>query len=356
MQALEKLKLLENKYDVCGGTKICSLGHIYDASTPRSKCPLYKTLMSNACSYDCKYCVNNKKTRQTTAAFEPEELAKHFMHLYHGKDVEGLFLSSGVVKDADKTTELMLDTVRNIRFKYNYRGYIHFKILPGTSYELIKQASELADRLSINLESPSKSRLAEVATVKDFKNDILRRQAWIKNLHPNQTTQFIIGATDETDLEVLKMSEWEYNNFNMRRIYYSAFKAAPNIELKRKSESLTRQNRLYNVDFMMRKYNIPLKEIKEIMADDMLPAQDPKLALAKQNIDSPVNINEASFDELVRVPGIGPKTARKIIEMHDNKIKITKYWQLYQLGVSIKKAVPFIDVDGKTQTRLAEFV
>ncbi len=352
MGNIEKIRFLENKHDVCGGGKEEGLGFIYDASTPQGKCPLYKTLMSNACSFDCKYCAQSSKTRARTASFKPNELAKTFIELQQKYSLHGLFLSSSVVKDPDKTTEMMIETVKTVRNKYGYKGYIHFKVLPGTSYELIKQASGMVDRMSINIESPSKSRLSEIATVKDYKIDILRRQAWIKKLHDNQTTQFIVGAADETDLEILKMADWEYESFCLKRIYYSGFQSGKSIELKKKDCSMERQNKLYNVDFLFRKYFIKLKEIKEIMNDEMLPKEDPKFALAKLNYSGPVDINEAEQMELLRVPGIGPTSVKRILALQG---RIKEYSQLAELGVVVKRAKPFIKVNGKWQKRLVDF-
>ena len=355
MADLEKIKFLENSYDVCGGgKKECNTDFIYDASSPRGSCPLFKTLQSNACSYDCKYCVNSAKTRSKSMHFEPDELARTFISFQKQYMLHGFFLSSSVIKDADSTTEKMIETSTLVRRRYNYQGYIHFKILPGTSYELIKQASELADRLSINIECPSKSRLSELSKVKDFKIDILRRQAWIKKLHGNQTSQLIVGATDETDFEILKMVDWEYKAFNLKRIYYSGFKSGKGIELKKENCNPIRQNRLYNVDFLMRKYFFKLNEIKEIMEDEMLPKEDPKLVLAKINFDGPVEVNEASYEELLRVPGIGPGSVNRIIALRESS-KIKKYSQLHEIGIRVNKAKPFIKVDGMWQRRLCEF-
>jgi predicted DNA-binding helix-hairpin-helix protein len=356
MADLKKVKFLENSYDVCGGgKKECGIDFIYDASTPRGSCPIFKTLQSNACSFDCKYCVNSTKTRNKSMHFESEELARTFISLQKQYRLEGFFLSSSVIKDPDSTTERMIETVKLVRHKYNYKGYIHFKILPGTSYELIKQASELASRMSINIESPSKSRLTELSGIKDFKTDILRRQAWIKKLHGNQTTQLIVGATDETDLEILKIADWEYKTFNLKRIYYSGFKSGKNIELKKENCSPIRQNRLYNVDYLFRKYNYKLKEIREIINNGMLPKEDPKLALAKLNFQGAIEINEAEYKDLIRIPGIGPRSAKKIIECQLNRNKLNKYSQLQKLGIRIKTAKPFIKVDGKWQKRLIDF-
>ena len=171
-------------------------------------------------------------------------------------------------------------------------------------------------------------------------------------MHDNQTTQFIVGAADETDLEILKMADWEYEAFHLKRIYYSGFKQGKGIELKKENCNTTRQNRLYNVDFLFRKYFIKLKEVKEIMNNDMLPKEDPKFALAKQNYSGAVEVNGADYMELLRVPGIGPRSAKRIISLRG---KLKKYSQLHEAGVVVKRAKPFIKVDGKWQKRLVDF-
>lgn len=350
-----KLRQLENRFDVCGGGKATEM--VYDASTPRGKCPLFKPLMTNRCIHNCKYCVNT--TGKYKMNFEPEELAKTFMDIVKKGLAKGLFISSAVNKDADLTTERMLGAVRLVRFKYGFQGYIHFKILPGTNYDLIKQAAGLADRLSINIESPSKSRLNEISETKEYKSDLLKRQAWIKNLHNNQTTQLVVGATDETDLEVLKMVDWEYKNFELKRIYYSAFFPIRDTQLEnKKAVPLWRANRLYNVDFLLRKYNYKMNDFKIILDEnEMLLNSDPKLELAKLNLNERMELNEMEYDELIKIPGIGIKTAKKIT---DNKInnrnkKIKKYSELKEMGVILKRAMPFIKLDGRYQARLNEF-
>jgi predicted DNA-binding helix-hairpin-helix protein len=351
---LQKLRKLESIYDVCGSK--AGLAHVYDASSPRGTCPLMKSLMSNKCVFDCKYCVNNRKTRQEHLDFTPKEMADTFMHLYSAGKVEGLFLSSAVVKDPDFMSEKMLEAVEMLRFRYNYKGYIHFKVLPGVSYDMIKRASKLSDRMSINIEAPSKSRLDSISSNKEYKNDILRRQAWIKMLHPNQTTQMIVGAADETDLEILKMADWEYRSFQLKRIYYSAFRPVAGTEMENKcAEPLERQNRLYNIDYMLRKYSIPYKDFAEIMHNDMLPRGDPKVHLANNYFDSPIDLNEAEYGEIIRIPGIGPKTANKIIEFQNSRKSLNSRKDISAAGVILKRAEPFLKIDGYHQMRLAQY-
>ena len=361
MEILEKAKLLSSagEYDSCG-PKACEveidsgLGGIYHAKAEHKTCRLFKTLMDNSCSFDCKYCINSTGCNKRKASYKPKELAKLFNHLQQKLDVEGLFLSSGVAGNPDRATEKMIDAVKILRYDYKFKGYVHFKVLPGTSYELIKQASELSTRMSINIEAPNKGVLSELSSCKDYKIDILRRQAWISkfNLSGGQTTQMIINKL-ASDKDVLKMVNWEYDALNLRRVYYSAFRPVKGTEMENeKAVPLTRQNRLYNVDFLMREYNYKFKEFNEIMDEGMLPKRDPKWALAMNTFDRPLDINEASYDELIRVPGIGPKTAQKIIAQ---KKPIKKYEQLHQLGGWVKRAKPFINVDGKRQTMLMEF-
>ncbi len=361
MNTLDKAKILSKAghYDSCG-PKMCEvnvnqgLGGIYYAKAEHETCRIFKTLMDNNCSFDCKYCANSNKCTKTKASYEPEELATLFNHLHKNLDVKGLFISSAVAGNPDKVTEKMIDAVKIVRNKYNFKGYVHFKVLPGTSYDLVKQASELSNRMSINIEAPNKEVLSELSTCKNYHSDLLKRQAWISKLglRSGQSTQMIINDM-ATDKDVLKMTNWEYDSMKLKRVYYSAFHPVKGTPLENaKPESLTRQNRLYNVDFLMRDYNFKIKEFDTIMQDEMLPQEDPKLALAKANFDKSVDINEAEYEELIRVPGIGPKTANKLL---NKKEKITKYEQLKKLGGWIERAKPFIEIDGKRQTSLLQF-
>ncbi len=362
MDVLEKAKILTHsgEYDSCG-PKICEvkvksgLGGIYHAKAEHKTCRIFKTLMNNTCTFDCKYCHNSAscKKKSRKVSYEPDELARLFMHLNKRLDVHGLFLSSGVGKDIDKTTEKMLGAVHKLRFKYNFKGYIHFKVLPGTSYELVKQAAELSTRMSINIEAPNKGVINEMSSCKDFHKDILKRQSWISRfkLPGGQATQIILNEMS-TDKEVMKMTGWEYDNLDLKRIYFSAFRPVKGTKFENKeAESPLRQNHLYNVDFLRRNYEFKLSEFRKIMENEMLPKGDPKLALAKANFEGAIDINEARYDELLRIPGIGPVTAKRIAGGY----KVKKYEDLHKLGGWVERAKPFIEVDGKRQTSLIEF-
>jgi len=375
MNTVEKIKILGAgaKYDSCscycqglkreektndriGDSIGCSIVH---SSTPDGKqVSLFKILYSNACNFDCKYCQNSTKCQKTIASFGEEELAKTFMSLYMRNFVEGMFLSSGIIGDADRTMEKMIGAVNLLRNKYKFYGYIHLKILPGTSKDLIKQAGELVHRMSINLEAPNKSRLKELSDIKDYKIDILRRQAWIKRqpVKGGHSTQMVLGGSDETDLEVLKMVDWEYQNMNLKKAYYSAFTPVAKTPLEFKDPTpVQRERRLYNVDMLMRSYKYSFSEVKSIMDDGMLPKGDPKVHIAMANFDSAIDVNEASYEDLIRVPGIGPRSAMRLCDLQKKKTRIKKFQQLHSIGVVLKRAKPFIEVDGKRQKMLMEF-
>lgn len=375
MNVLEKVKILgaAGKYDVCASTASCRTPVMNDrignavssgichSFTPDGRCvSLFKVLYTNTCSFDCKYCPNTCSERKVT--FKPDELANLFINLYLGNYVEGLFLSSGIIKDPDKTSEKILETINLIRDKYKFRGYIHSKIIPGTSYYFVKRLSEVSDRVSVNVETASKSRLNQISSTKDFKIDILRRQAWIKGLAlkkelpAGQTTQFIIGASEETDFEVLKLMDWEYKKMKLKRCYFSAFNPVEKTPLEKKDGTpLWRENRLYQTDWLVRKYGFKLSEIRNVMEDDFLPNDDPKFLLAKQSLDGPVDINESSVEELLKVPGIGPITAKRIVD-YTKRGKIKGYKELKNMGVVLKRAKPFLRVGGKHQKMVGDFI
>ncbi|MBN1924065.1 MAG: putative DNA modification/repair radical SAM protein [Nanoarchaeota archaeon] len=373
MNTLEKVKILgaASKYDICASSASprnhsserignpCGPG-ICKSFTPDGRCvTLFKVLYSNSCTHDCKYCMNNNKCSKKVAMFEPQELAQTFMKLYLQNYVEGLFLSSGIVKDSDYTMGLMLDAVRLLREKYLFNGYVHLKVLPGSSLEMVKQAAELSDRLSLNLEVPSKTRMSEISEIKDYKVDIIRRHNYIKRqrLASGATTQFVVGSTDESDFEILEKTNWMYERMNLKRVYFNAFVPVPKTDLQNKQQvSLEREHRLYQVDFMLRKYNISFKTFKKHVLSDngMLPRGDPKIFLAKELIKEPVSINSAGEDELLKVPGIGPLSAKRIISFRRQK-SIKTYSTLQALGVVLKRAKSFINLNGIVQRSLGDY-
>ncbi|MFX1311973.1 MAG: putative DNA modification/repair radical SAM protein [Promethearchaeota archaeon] len=384
----------EEKNSYFGSTLSSGICHSF---TPDGRCvSLFKVLFSNACIFNCKYCFN--KVNRRKISLTPEEYARAFMHLYLGNYVEGMFLSSGITKNADVTMEKMLQAVILLREKHNFRGYIHFKCLPGASRDIIKRAAQYVDRMSINLESPTQNHLSEIADQKTLKTDILRRQEWIrdmseknfsdwekvdriqsfdthnkisnqtcevkynqaKQLPAGQTTQFVVGAADETDWDILNRLNWEYKSIKLRRGYFSAFHPIIGTPLEKKPATpLLREHRLYQTDWLMRIYKIPLKEIKNILTDDLyLPRTDPKIKLAKNYFDGikPNDINNLPYSELLRIPGIGLTSARRIMKLRNEGIKITKKIQLKNIGVVLKRAEPYIKFGNSYQSTLEVFI
>ncbi|RLE49775.1 MAG: putative DNA modification/repair radical SAM protein, partial [Candidatus Methanomethylicota archaeon] len=291
--------------------------------------------------------------------FSPSELATSFISLVNQNLVDGLFLSSGVGKDPEDTMDEMLEAIELIRFKYGFNGYIHLKILPGVSYHQVKRACELANRVSINQEVPTQSRLAELSSQKDLKNDIVVKQRQIKVLQNKygkgkQTTQYVVGAAGESDLEILRAVYLNYQELEMGRVYYSAFTPIANTPLENKAPtSKLREHRLYQADFLMRKYGFTLKELQTVLDEKgMLPLNvDPKTAYALVNRELyPVDVNDADYWTLIRVPGIGPKTAKRILAYRRRRGLIMSLKQLKELGVITYKAQSFIRLNGWQNT------
>ena len=367
---MEKVESLGagTRYDVCtssstkrkvGGTDgIGSVlrGGLCHSFTPDGRCvSLFKTLYTNACSHECNYCTNSAKCASKSRAYSysPDELAKTTMALYKGNYIEGLFLSSGIGGNEDKTMEDMIDSVRLLRNKYLFRGYVHMKILPGASQEHVKQAMELSDRVSINIEAPTSGYLQELSPTKDYANDIIKRQRMIRDLSrrsplgAGQTTQMVVGAADESDREILDRTVSEYNEMMLKRVYYSVFTPLKGTGFEdREGQPRWREHRLYQMDWLYRVYKLDRKEIDFAFDEEgNLADSDPKTAIARQTLDGPVDPNTADYNELIRVPGIGPRGAERIIEARKRQ-KITKKQQLNTLGVRVNRAKTFLKIDG----------
>jgi len=388
MNTVEKISLLGGaaKYDVCASTS-CSPdavkrshrplvetedsrqrtgdlagGGICHSFTPDGRCvSLFKVLMTNSCTGDCKYCINNCDSDTRRAAFEPQELTDAFMSFYHRNYVEGLFLSSAVCGTADFTEEKMVEIVEKLRVKENFQGYIHLKVMPGTNRDLIKRATELANRVSLNLEAPNRVRFQEITSTKDFGIDMLRRMRWIQGELPDhssgQTTQFVVGACGESDVEILSTVNDLYKKIEVRRSYFSAFLPVAGTPLESAPRApLVRENRLYQCDFLMRKYGFEFDELVFNESGLLDLSVDPKVAYALNNKDCfPLDVNEAPYEELVRTPGIGPQSAMRIISTRKTGFTFTRPEELKNLGVVLKRARQFVVIGGSRQSSLSEF-
>lgn len=374
MDTLEKLKILgaAAKYDVCAAAGSCGPGStgsggfsppragVCHSFTPDGRCiSLFRVLMTNACQKDCFYCPNRVQRDIPRTSFDPAELARLFLEFYRRNYVEGLFLSSGVAVSPGRTMEDMLHTVELLRLHYKYRGYIHLKILPGLSYDYIERATQLASRVSVNIEAPNPVRMNKLSRLKDFQEDIIRPMQWINRLQSQHklpaghTTQFIVGAAGESDAEILQTVTGLYRQVGLRRAYFSAFQPIPDTPLEDvPAASLLREHRLYQTDFLLRQYKFSLDEMAFSKEGNLAMEMDPKMAAAVKNIHRyPLEINRASYEELLRIPGIGPLSASRIVNVR-RRFHIAGFGDLKNIGVVTKRAAPFILINGKTQSDL----
>ncbi len=354
------------RHDVCASTfspRNRPLPGICHAFTQDGRCvSLFKTLYTNLCSHQCGYCSNSSgcKSKSRTFSYTPEELARITLSLYQGNYIEGLFLSSGAGRDEERITEKMIDTIRLLRLRHSFSGYIHLKILPGSSEYHIQEAMMLADRVSINLEAASASHMSEICSTKSYESDILQRQRYIRHfmaeikskegvsiLPAGQTTQMVVGAGSESDEEIFRRAVFEYDEIGVKRTYYSAFSPQRGTMLeKRHAQPLWRERRLYQMDWLYRIYGFEKDEIRCAFDDNgFLNNSDPKLAIARDCLDLPLDPNTASYPQLLRVPGIGPKSAGRILAWRKRQ-PIASKKELAALGVRIKRASPFLKING----------
>ena len=373
---LKKLKILAEsaKYDVScassgtnrkntqGGVGSALATGVCHSFSDDGRCiSLLKVLYSNVCVYDCAYCVNRRSNDATKACFTPSELADLTIEFYRRNYIEGLFLSSAVVKNPDYTMERMVRALKDLREKYRFNGYIHMKSIPGASRELVLQAGRYADRLSVNIEIPSEPSLKRLAPEKDYRSVYLpmrhiregvlqsreereRFRSAPKFAPAGQSTQMIIGASGERDREILLLSSFLYKGPKLRRVYYSGFipvngndPRLPSLQ----SPPLVRENRLYQADWLMRKYFFTAEEILDPAQPDLDLDIDPKLAWALRHPHLfPLDVNRADYHEILRVPGIGLVSAMRILEVR--RLRRLGLEHLKALGVVMKRARFFL--------------
>lgn len=355
----EKLEILSDaaKYDSScsssgsdrpaqkGGIGNGALGGICHSFSNDGRCiSLLKVLLTNHCIFDCAYCKNRVSNDIKRAAFTPEELARLTIEFYKRNYIEGLFLSSGIVKNPDHTMELMLRCIRQLRDEYLFGGYIHVKLIPGASNELVEAVSKLADKVSSNIELPSEQSLKLLAPDKS-KQTVFDPLLCAKETKISMSTQMIVGATPESDLEILNLSENLYKKKYLKRVYYSAYipvnydKRLP-IPIGFKPP-LLREHRLYQADWLLRFYGFKTSEILNDSHPNLDERLDPKSLWALRNIHLfPVDINRASYYELIRIPGLGLRGAMKILEAR--KYKKLGLEELKTLKIQTKKTAFFI--------------
>ena len=383
MELLDKLAILTDaaKYDAActssgvrrsarpgmiGNTTSSIAGCCHSFSADGRCITLLKVLMTNSCVFDCKYCVNRRSNDTRRAAFTPRELAELTIGFYRRNYIEGLFLSSGVLRSPDYTTERMIECLRILREEYRFNGYIHAKAIPGTSPELVQRLGLLADRLSVNIELPSQKGLQTLAPDKS-KQAILRPMAQIrdrareskaelvKSRHApvfapaGQSTQLIVGATADNDRHILHLTQSLYEKYRLKRVFYSAYVPVVENSLlpsKDTKPPLLREHRLYQADWLLRFYGFSVEELFGGGATQLDPDLDPKVTWALRNLERfPVEVNKASYEMLMRIPGIGAVSARRIIRQR--RVSAVRFEDLKKMGVVLRRAKYFLTCLGR---------
>ena len=386
MTLYEKLEILSDaaKYDVActssgvdrrgDGTGIgnCSRAGICHSFAADGRCiSLLKILFTNECIYDCRYCVNRSSNDVPRASFTPDEVCTLTMEFYRRNYIEGLFLSSGILKSPDYTMELLYATLYRLRHVCNFQGYIHVKAIPGADQRLIQMTGYLADRMSVNMELPTAEGLRLLAPHKSRKNILApmrfvqeksretRQEIALYHSAPRfvpagQSTQMIIGATPETDYQILNVAEALYKKFDLKRVFYSAFIPVNNDlalpDLREKGPPLLREHRLYQADWLLRFYHFEASELLDEAHPNFNVLLDPKCCWALNHLDIfPVEVNQADYYTLLRVPGIGCKSAARIVKAR--RTGNLRFEDLKKIGVVLKRALYFITCGGRMMYR-----
>ena len=381
MTLFQKLEILADaaKYDVaCTSSGVdrrndgqgignCIKSGICHSFSADGRCiSLLKILMTNECIYDCKYCINRRSNDVPRTTFTPQEICDLTIGFYRRNYIEGLFLSSGIVVSPDVTMELLYQTLYQLRNEYHFQGYIHVKAIPGASPELIEKTGYLADRMSVNLElptaeglkvlAPQKKRermLAPIQQVQTMRRSnkeelILYRHA-PKFVPAGQSTQMIIGATGESDYQIMKVAEHMYQKYDMKRVFFSAFVRVNDDQLLPAipgGPPLLREHRLYQADWLLRFYGFGTEELLSAEKPDFNLLLDPKCDWALRHLEQfPVEVMKADYDTLLRVPGIGYKSAQRIVK--SRRLGALDYGMLKKMGVVLKRAIFFITCQGK---------
>ena len=388
MDLLEKLTILSDaaKYDAActssgvrrgfqpgkiGNTSSSVAGCCHSFSADGRCITLLKVLMTNSCVYDCKYCVNRRSNDTRRAAFTPRELAELTIGFYRRNYIEGLFLSSGVLRNPDYTTEQMIRCLHILRHEYAFNGYIHAKAIPGTAPELVTRLGLLADRLSVNIELPSETVLQTLAPDKSraailrpmeqirdeafqSKKELVKYRGAPRFAPAGQSTQLIVGATGDNDRHILYLTQALYQRYRLKRVFYSAYVPVvenallPALDTK---PPLLREHRLYQADWLLRFYGFRAEELLTESQPDFNPLIDPKCNWAVQHLEEfPVEIMTADYERLLRVPGIGPVSAKRILSAR--RVSHLDFDSLKKLGVVLKRAQFFVTCGGRMRSGL----
>jgi len=384
MDLYEKLKILSDsaKYDVActssgvsragkrGALGSAAQGGICHSFAADGRCiSLLKILLTNICVFDCKYCINRRSSDVPRACFTPREVADLTINFYRRNYIEGLFLSSAVIKSPDHTMEMIYEALFIVRNEYNFNGYIHVKAIPGADPENIRRAGYLADRMSVNIELPSSESLLRLAPEKS-RESILKPMTQLKNeikktkdelvvfrnapkfVPAGQATQLIVGATPETDKKIVALAEGLYKNYSLRRVFYSAYiPVQTGGSLPSARPPLLREHRLYQADWLLRFYGFTSGEILSDKNQNLNLNMDPKCKWAIDNVHLfPIEVNKADYMTLLRVPGIGQRSASRIVEAR--KAGKLDFDNLKKMGIVLKRAKYFITCGGKMMFKM----
>lgn len=386
MDVFDKLGILADaaKYDVActssgadrktaaGGMGNAVASGICHSFAADGRCiSLLKVLMTNACAYDCQYCINRRSNDTPRATFTPRELAELTIGFYRRNYIEGLFLSSGVLKSPDYTTEQLIETLRLLREEYRFSGYIHVKAIPGADRQLLARLGLLADRMSVNIELPSESSLQLLAPdkskasifapmgyiqdrIRENTTDIVRYQHAPKFVPAGQSTQMIIGATPDSDFKILNLTEALYRKYRLKRVFFSAYMPVgqnPLLPALDTKPPLLREHRLYQADWLLRFYGFQANELLDEEHQSFNPYLDPKCNWALNHMEFfPMDVNRVSYENLLRVPGIGVTSAKRILTAR--RTGSLDFAGLKKLGVVLKRAQYFIVCGGKPRVGL----
>ncbi len=390
MTVMQKLEILTDaaKYDVsCSssgverkgdGTGIgnAAAGGICHSFSSDGRCiSLLKILFTNECIYDCKYCINRKSNDVPRASFTPDEICELTVQFYRRNYIEGLFLSSGILYSPTYTMELIYEAIYKLRTLYRFQGYIHVKAIPGADPEIIRRLGLLADRMSVNLELPTAEGLQRLAPNKHRKNILAPMRMIQQGITQNknelmvyrhassfvpagQSTQMIVGATPESDYQIMMVAENLYKRFDLKRVYYSAFVSVnedKDLPALPGGPPLLREHRLYQADWLLRFYGFEAKELLSEDKPNFNILLDPKAAGALRHLEQfPVEMNRADYQTILRVPGIGVKSAQRIVRARKNGS--LSFEDLKKIGVTLKRALYFITCNGRMMypTKLEE--
>jgi predicted DNA-binding helix-hairpin-helix protein len=345
---------------------------IFHSSLPNGqKVPILKTVLTSACERNCYYCAFRAGRDMRRYTFKAEELASIYMKMYTSGAVKGIFLSSGVAGGGVRTQDKLIAAAEVLRQTFNYQGYLHLKIMPGAEYAQVERTMQLADRVSVNLEGPTSERLSRLAPQKMFLEELLKPLRWVEEIRtsqpgsqgwngrwPSSTTQFVVGGAGESDLELLRASDYLYRRLRLRRAYFSGFKPVEGTPLQEQpAVNPWRTYRLYQASFLLRDYGFTYEDLPFAVSGDLPLQEDPKLAWARMNLSqAPLEVNRADLQQLLRIPGIGQRGARAIITARQRH-RLHDLDDLKFLGILSERAAPFILLSGRRpafQLRLFE--